>query len=744
MMLAGEAADEEEMEPIPEMAEDNHTERGSRRRGTIMIVLTIVAVALASSGLALLTKNRPSSKDDVAEEVEKVIQASIGDEPSEEKHDVLELDPLLNRNQQNNITFDDIHVYDGPVTNFIVANSTRTFNVRDDDAPTSTRSNGCKSNEGRVKFTLATDLYAFETTWSISDRSGQVVASGPPPASSYARETRYIGFLCLEQGRYRLKINDMMGDGICCSYGQGKLSIKDDQGKALAETGNEKFLEKNFQFRVVAKSPQQPNQAPPSLQGKAECSILNKLDYNGKVQVRSAATFPDYPCYRSVAGTNSTVDALVMKYPTLASKVVLNKYPTAERKLSLYSLVITNKQFTPNAPFGDKGKLLAISSIHAQELSTAETMLRFAEYLVQNYGKDPDLDWILDYHEIHLIFHANPDGRTYLERGGEKRLWRKNRNDRGDCDHWRFGVDPNRNFPFKWGQCLPDNQRCSSKDECQDVNYIGPAPRSEQETRAILEYASSIFPASQRKGNLNKSERQFRNAFSDSNEGVFLDVHSYGDAIGWPWGFINERTPNDDAIGAMGRRMASFSGYKLWAPLLPNRRYGFDGGTVDTLYGWHGVSSFFYELGTTFYQTCDTFPEIINKVFPGFLYAAKMAKTPFRTPLGPDILCAAFNKSNGYVQATVSASDDKRIAHADDGDNLFRPGRQKVKFVEAFLNCHPYSGCDPIVQKTIANPDRSKTVSFRFLSPDSGKQTLYVRARDSAGNEGAVSAYYLP
>ena len=46
---------------------------------------------------------------------------------------------------------------------------------------------------------------------------------------------------------------------------------------------------------------------------------------------------------------------------------------------------------------------------------------------------------------------------------------------------------------------------------------------------------------------------------------------------------------------------------------------GFDGGTVDTLYGWHGVSSFFYELGTTFYQTCDTFPEIINKVFPGFL-----------------------------------------------------------------------------------------------------------------------------
>lgn len=56
-------------------------------------------------------------------------------------------------------------------------------------------------------------------------------------------------------------------------------------------------------------------------------------------------------------------------------------------------------------------------------------------------------------------------------------------------------------------------------------------------------------------------------------------------------------------------------------------------------------------------------------------YAAKVAKTPFRTPLGPDILCAAFNRSNGRIQATVSASDDKRMAHEDDEGDLFRPGR---------------------------------------------------------------------
>ena len=289
MILAREAADEE-MAPIPEMAEDKLAERGSRRRGAIMVVLAVVAVAFVSSGLTVALTNRSSSKEEVAGDAEQVIQASIGDESGEGKHDDAleqEEDPLLNFKQQNNKTFGALQVYDGPVTNFILANSTRTFNTRDGDAPamTSTRSGGCKSNEGRVKFALDTDMYAFETTWSISDRDGRVVASGPPPASSYARETRYIGFLCLEQGRYQLTVSDLMGDGICCSYGRGKLSIEDDEGKVLAETGDEKFLEKTYQFRVVAESQQQPDQAnvnPPSLQGKAECSILNKLDYNEK------------------------------------------------------------------------------------------------------------------------------------------------------------------------------------------------------------------------------------------------------------------------------------------------------------------------------------------------------------------------------------------------------------------------------------------------------------------------------
>ena len=54
---------------------------------------------------------------------------------------------------------------------------------------------------------------------------------------------------------------------------------------------------------------------------------------------------------------------------------MLSNYPTAELGKSLYALVITNKQSNPaqsNPKFGEKGKLLMISSIHAREIATAE------------------------------------------------------------------------------------------------------------------------------------------------------------------------------------------------------------------------------------------------------------------------------------------------------------------------------------------------------------------------------------
>ena len=37
------------------------------------------------------------------------------------------------------------------------------------------------------------------------------------------------------------------------------------------------------------------------------------------------------------------------------------------------------------------------------------------------------------------------------------------------------------------------------------------------------------------------------------------------------------------------------------------------------MHGWLGAASFFFELGTSLYQSCDEFPTVINETFPALL-----------------------------------------------------------------------------------------------------------------------------
>ena len=376
--------------------------------------------------------------------------------------------------------------------------------------------------------------------------------------------------------------------------------------------------------------------------------------------------------------------------------------------------------------------------------------LRFAEYVLQNYNRDPDVKWILDYNEIHLIIHANPDGRKFLENGGyaddATKLWRKNRNDDQDCTAGiLFGTDLNRNFPFKWNSC-PASERCS-KSTCQSPLYRGPSKASEAETRAITNYASALFQISNRKGNLQTSEAQYNTAFPTTNQGVFIDMHSFGRDVGWPWGFKNQKAPNDQQLGALGRKMASYGAWSLWAPTMPKRTYGFDGGTIDYMHGYLGVASYFYELGTKFYQDCADYSDVIDETFPALLYAAKVARSPYITPYGPDILCTTISltttaNNNRYITVNVEVSDEKRVNNVDDGGSVFSTGRQNIQSVEIYLNCHPYDlDCSAKVRKATPNAGRSATVSMRFLAPsESNNNVLYIRAKDSFGYFGPVTA----
>ena len=84
-----------------------------------------------------------------------------------------------------------------------------------------------------VTVAILTDNYPGETTWSLTDVSGTVVASGGPYATQAVEEVTQV---CVAPGCYTFTINDSYGDGICCAYGTGLYTVS-SQGTVLATGG---------------------------------------------------------------------------------------------------------------------------------------------------------------------------------------------------------------------------------------------------------------------------------------------------------------------------------------------------------------------------------------------------------------------------------------------------------------------------------------------------------------------------
>ncbi|MBA6251867.1 MULTISPECIES: endonuclease [unclassified Colwellia] len=77
----------------------------------------------------------------------------------------------------------------------------------------------CSTNN--VTFSLTTDNYGYETSWTLTNTSNQEVASG----NNYESSTSYNESYCLADDDYTFTINDTYGDGICCTYGNGSYEF---------------------------------------------------------------------------------------------------------------------------------------------------------------------------------------------------------------------------------------------------------------------------------------------------------------------------------------------------------------------------------------------------------------------------------------------------------------------------------------------------------------------------------------
>ena len=437
---------------------------------------------------------------------------------------------------------------------------------------------------------------------------------------------------------------------------------------------------------------------------------------------------PGFPCYLTVEETFDLAQTIVQNHPTLAEWIDIGdsweKIQNVNQGYDLMVLKLTNQTIP-----GPKPKFFAMSSVHAREYTPAGLTARFAEYLIDNYGQDADATWILDHHEVHLLLQANPDGRKRAETGI---LWRKNADNDFCANSNDRGVDLNRNYEFMWNCCGG-----SSGSQCSDV-YRGPSPGSEPETQAVVDYVRAIFP--------DQRGDAISDPAPDDATGIFFDLHSFSQLVLWPYGFDNTLAPNNTALQTLGRKFGFFNGYR---PEKASVSFNTDGTTDDFAYGDLGVAAYTFELGTWFFQDCSVFENtILPGNLPAMIYAAKVCRTPYLTPAGPDALNLAVDIATpppGTPVTLTATLSDTRYNNSFGTEPV-----QDIAAAEYYIDT-PYwdaaGSPTPIAMQAADGAFNSSveavTATVATAGLSIGRHTLYMRGQDANGNWGAVSAIFI-
>jgi hypothetical protein len=226
--------------------------------------------------------------------------------------------------------------------------------------------------------------------------------------------------------------------------------------------------------------------------------------------------------------------------------------------------------------------------------------------------------------------------------------------------------------------------------------------------------------------------------------GVYLDLHSYSELVMWPWGWTNTNSPNSTQLQTLGRKFAYFNDY---TPQKAYSLYATDGTTVDHAYGTLGVAAYCWELGTSFFQSCTTFE---NTIYPdnlqALIYSAKVVRTPYMTPLGPDAISLALSDDE-VPQGTPVTLTGTAVDTRYNNSNGTEP-TQNIAAAEYYLDIPPW-GTGAVAHGMAASDGSfnsksegvTATVDTSGLS--AGRHIVFVRGQDAGANWGAFSAVFL-
>jgi len=331
-----------------------------------------------------------------------------------------------------------------------------------------------------------------------------------------------------------------------------------------------------------------------------ELSSFNKKASLMKTAQQYGVTGFDYGSmggYYTLDEVIQKLDEMYAAYPNLITEKDSIGHSIENRPI--YAVKISDN---PNLN-EDEPQVLYTALHHAREPESMMQMIYFMYYLLENYGVDNAVTYLVDNREFYFIPVVNVDGYKYNEEtnpnGGG--MWRKNKRDNNDDEVFNpdnDGVDLNRNYGYKWAY---DNSG-SSSDSTSAV-YRGTAPFSEPETETVRQFCIA---------------HDFKLA---------LNYHTYSNLLITPWGYIPEETPDSLFYRDIASDMTQYNNY-TWG-FSSDIIYAVNGDSDDWFYGEQTEKNKIFamtpEVGSSFWPSEDKIiPLAEENVYPN-LYLAWVA-----------------------------------------------------------------------------------------------------------------------
>lgn len=290
------------------------------------------------------------------------------------------------------------------------------------------------------------------------------------------------------------------------------------------------------------------------------------------------------------------IDSMASKYPNLiTAKQPISTFQTHENR-PIYHLRISDN------PGVDEGEPQVLYSAihHAREPGSLTQTIYYMWYLLENYGTDDEVTFLVDNTDMFFVPMINPDGyiinQTNDPNGGG--MWRKNARDNNNNNvlDGNDGVDLNRNYDYQWGIS-------GVSFDLDHDTYPGTGGFSEPETQAMQWLCEN-------------------NTFEFA-----MNAHTYGDLLLYPLGYAtNAVAPDAPYFEAYTSEMVKQNGY---ANIKSSDLYPAAGDSDDWMYeGDLATKPKIYaltpEIGYSFWPAANDIEEICKKNIYQNLVAAHL------------------------------------------------------------------------------------------------------------------------